>query len=296
MPQVSTALLVVACGLLPTRALAHGGDLSDPRVVLHVGDSYESCYFDLHPELKAGELRHFAAEGGQLIRFRQTSGADTLGAGTVDIGVGYQMFFLDDSKGAWNNTMSHPDAEHYLGQELPAPFLTLRFGITDDVDGELYGTLNPLSNYGFVGLAAKIRVLEQDERTPVSIAVRPSVSGLVGPSELQTWNVSIDLSVSRSFGGLTPFLGVAASTTIAAETSDDVDLAVQAAVRPVGFAGVEFAPGRSSSKESPKGGRRRAGGPPRALRPAPRCGGARRRRWAVPARIVPKLDTRGTFC
>lgn len=232
---------LTAAALSSTPALAHGGgDPQNPRVVLHVGNDYESCYFDLHPELTGGELRGFAAEGGQLIRFRQTSGADTLGAGTFDVGFAYQYFFLDDTKGAWNNTMSHPDTEHYLGQELGAPYLTLRFGITDDIDGELYGTANVQSNYGFVGLASKVRLLEQGQGSPVSVAVRPSLSGLVGPSELQAWNFNVDLSVSHSFHGIAPFVGMSLSTTLAAETSDDVDLGAQLAVRPLAFAGVDF--------------------------------------------------------
>jgi hypothetical protein len=227
--------------MLPARVLAHGGGgPSDPRVVLHEGYEYDVCYFDLHPELTANELREFAGEAGQVVRFRQTSGADTLGAGTVDVGVGYQLFFIDDTKGAWNNTMSHPGAEHYLGQELAFPYLTVRVGISDDVDGEVFGTLSPGSNYGFVGLAAKIRLIEESESMPVSVAVRPNVSGMVGPTELQVWNLGMDLSVSRSFHGLTPFVGVAVNTTVAAETSDDVDLDPQGTVRAAGFAGVDF--------------------------------------------------------
>jgi len=224
---------------LPTSASAHGGD--DPRGVgLHVGDAHDSCYFDLHPELTARQFRQFAAEGGQLARFRQTSGADTLGAGTFDVSLGYAYFFLDDAKGTWNNTMSHPQSDHYLGQELGIPYLTLRVGLTDDVDGEIYGTLNPGSNYGLVGVASKIRLLEQDERVPVSVALRPSMSALLGPSEVSVWNLAADLSVSRSFHGIAPFAGVALSSSLAVDNSDDTDAGNQLAVRPVAFGGVDF--------------------------------------------------------
>ena len=65
--------------------------------------------------------------------------------------------------------MSHPDAEHYLGQELGAPNLTVRVGVSDDIDVEAHGTANVQSNHGFVGL---------------------------GPTELQTWNLSVDLSAT----------------------------------------------------------------------------------------------------
>src|SRR5512144_1661753 len=197
-PLAATVGLLGALAL-PARVLAHAGGGGARDVVLHVGDAYSSCYFDLHPELTASEFREFAAEGGQMARFRQTSGAATLGAGSFDVALGYSLFFLDDTKGAWNNTMSHPAADHYLGEQLGIPYLALRVGVTDAVDAEAYGTLNPQSNYGLVGVAAKVRLLEQSERTPVSLAVRPSASGLGGPAEVQAWNLSTDVSVSREF-------------------------------------------------------------------------------------------------
>lgn len=224
---------------LPSGALAHGS--SDPRGVgLHVGNDHSSCYFDLHPELTARQFRQFAAEAGQLARFRQMSGAATLGAGTFDVNLGYATFFLDDAKGTWNNTMSHPQADHYLGQQLGIPYLSLRVGLTDEVDGELYGTVGPGSNYGLIGIASKIRLLEQDEDMPVSVAVRPSVSALVGPTEVQVWNVSADLSVSRDIHGLEPFAGVTLSSSLAVDSSNDTDAGSQVALRPVAFAGLDY--------------------------------------------------------
>ncbi len=231
----ATAGTVIFLGL----PIAAAGDETH-RVELHVGTDHESCYFDLHSELTEAEFHTFAAEGGQIIRFRQLSAADTLGRGIFDVSAGYALFFLDDTKGAWNNTMSHPDADHYLGQELGFPQLALRLGVTDDVDGEVFGSLNWLSNYGFVGGASKIRVLRQSETMPVSLAVRPSVSALLGPSELQVFNGAADVAVSRSFGGLSPFAGATLNTTLVRETSPDTDVASQVAYRPLGFAGVEY--------------------------------------------------------
>lgn len=241
-PGRVTATLGIAIALaLPTAAAAHGATGEDPRGVgLHVGDAYQSCYFDLHPELTEGDFQTFAAEAGQMARFRQMSSADTLGAGSFDLSLGYAYFFLDDTKGAWNDTMSHPEADHYLGQQLGLPLLAVRVGVTDRVDTELYGTLNPDSNYGLVGVASKIRVLQQSEGMPVSVAVRPSVSALLGPAEVQVWNLAGDLSVSRSFHGLSPFLGVSLASTLAVDASADTEVGNQVAFRPVGFAGLDY--------------------------------------------------------
>lgn len=226
---------------LPTRALAHGHGDPDPRGVgLHVGSAHDSCYFDLHPELTKRQFRQFAAEGGQILRFRQVSAADTLGAGTFDVNVGYATFFLDDTKGAWNNTMSHPQSDHYLGEQLGMPYLALRLGLTDRVDGEVFGSLNPASNYGLFGFASKIRLLDENDGAPVSLAVRPSMGALLGPSEVQAYNLATDLSVSRRFHGLAPFAGVTVSTTAVVDASPDTDVGHQSATRAVAFAGVDY--------------------------------------------------------
>lgn len=211
------------------------------RVDLHVDKAYDSCFFDLHPELTEGQFQQFAAEGGQVVRFRQMSAATTLGKGNFDVSMNYAYFFLDDEKGAWNNTMSHPEADHYLGQELGFPQLSLRVGLTDRVDAEAFGTVNFLSNYGFAGVASKIAILRQSPSMPVSVAVRPSVSGLMGPSEVQVVNASTDIAVSRTVvRGLSPFAGVTGSITAAIDSSDDTDVGNQAAARTVAFVGVEY--------------------------------------------------------
>lgn len=239
---LTTALGFLFALALPATARAHGDHAgADPRGIhLHVGTDHDSCYFDLHPELTAEEFREFAAQGGQVVRFRQVSGANTLGAGTFEVALGYGYVFIDDSRGSWNNTMSHPQSDHYLGQQLALPYLVLRLGLSDNVDGELQGSVNPASNYGFFGAATKVRLLRQDRGGPVSIALRPSVSGLVGPSEVQAWNLSTDLSISRSFHGLEPFLGAGLSSTLAVNASPDSDVPDQVAIRPTVFAGVNY--------------------------------------------------------
>ena len=95
-------------------------------------------------------------------------------------------------------------------------------------------------NYCFAGVASKIAILRQSPSMPVSLAVRPSVSGLVGPSEVQVVNLSTDIAVSRSFHGLSPFAGVTGRMTAAIDSSDDTDVGNQAAARTVAFAGVEY--------------------------------------------------------
>jgi hypothetical protein len=169
------------------------------------------------------------------------SSARTLGTRTIDVSLGYAYFFLDDSKGAWNNSMSHPTDDHPLGDQLGFPQLSIRYGVSDDLDAEVYGSVNWMSNYGFVGAATKIRLLDE-RQYPVSLSVRPSLSAMLGPSEVQVMNASTDVAVSRNLGeaGLAPFAGLGVSSTLAVETSSDTDVDPQVALRPLVFAGVEY--------------------------------------------------------
>src|SRR6185369_9786373 len=111
----------------------------------------------------------------------QLGDTDTLGKHKFDVSLQYTSTGIDDSKGAWNNTMSHKAADHYLGESIVLPQVAARFGVSDRVDVGVWGTLNPQSNYGVVGVDTKIALLRQGPGRPVTVAVRPSLSSLVGP-------------------------------------------------------------------------------------------------------------------
>jgi hypothetical protein len=232
--------LGLAAILAPAPAGAQSSHNGKPGPVLHVDGAYDSCFFDLHPELTQGEFDEFADEIGPVARFRQLGDATTLGKGKVDVSLLYTSTSIDDSKGAWNNTMSHPAADHYLGQAIAMPRLVARFGVSDRVDLGAWGTVNPQANYGLVGVDSKIVLLRQGLSRPVSVAIRPSITSLVGPSELWAASASIDVSVSRAFGPVSPYVGVATSASLAVERSDDVDLDPATGDDSLAYAGVSY--------------------------------------------------------
>jgi hypothetical protein len=207
---------------------------------LHVNDAYRSCFFELHSELTKAEFEEFAREIGSILRFRQLGDTTTLPKGKIDIGLQYASTSIDDSKGAWNNTMSHPTADHYLGDAIAFPRIVARFGATDRIDIGVWGGANTASNYGMVGADTKIALLRQSDGRPVSVTIRPSITSLVGPSDVWAGNVSVDLSVSRNFGRFAPYAGVAALSSVAIERSDAVDLEPGTAGSSVAFAGVTY--------------------------------------------------------
>ena len=221
-------------------ALAALAPIARAQPALHVDDSYDECFFDLHPELTQQEFDEFAREGGVVMHDYQLASAAPIGKGEIEVALDYTRTVIDDSKGAWNNTMSHPDEDHYLGDVRAFPRLGVRVGVSRRVDVGVWGTLSPGANYGFVGIQSKVTILDQDEAMPVSVAVRPTASALVGPEELLVADFGVDFSVSRNYKGLSPYLGFAAHTTGAFERSDDVDLDPGTAAHMAAFAGLSY--------------------------------------------------------
>jgi hypothetical protein len=220
---------------------AHPGGHDGTPAPLHVDDSYDECFFDLHPELTQAEFDEFAREGSVVMHDYQLGSAEALGRGEIAISLDYTSIGgIDDSKGAWNNTMSHPTDDHWLGHTLAFPRLSVRMGVSRRVDVGVWGTLAPGANYGFIGLESKVVILEQGEDMPVSFAVRPTAVGLLGPDELLVADTGIDFSVSRHWKGLSPYVGFAAHTTIAFERTDDVDLDPGTAAYTSGFVGLSY--------------------------------------------------------
>ena len=237
MRPFSTAITTIALVLILAAAPARAQS-SAPH--LHVADGYSSCFFDLHPELTKSEFVEFTAELGSVLRFRQLGDTATLGRGNVDVSLQFATTPIDDSKGAWNNTMSHPTSEHYLGDSIAFPRIVARYGMSDRVDVGAWGGFAPGANYGLIGGETKIALLRQETGRPVSVSIRPSFTSLVGPAEVWAGNASIDLSVSRTFGRWSPYVGGATTASLAVERSDDVDLDPATAEGSVGYAGLSY--------------------------------------------------------
>jgi hypothetical protein len=229
-----------AFGLLTTFSAASASAQSSTDAPLHVNTAYTRCFFDLHPELTKAEFEEFAGELGAILRFRQLGDTPTLGKGRFDVGMQYTMTPINDRKGAWNNTFSHPDADHPLGDSIEFPRIVARYGVSDRVDVGGWGGIAPGSNWGVVGFDTKVALVREDARHPVSVSIRPSIGVVVGPSELFASSASIDVSVGRTFGAWSTYAGLAATTAAAIERSNEVDLSPATAGDALAFAGVSF--------------------------------------------------------
>jgi len=232
--NVLGGLTVLGTFLFPPVVNAH----DDPT--LHVGYAYSSCYIDLHPELTADQFHVFAREFADAGAFVQMSGARSLAPGQVGIGISYVQTFVDDATPQWNNTFSHPGADHWLGQ--PAfPTLQARVGLPRSFQVEAMFTGDPNSNWGLLGAGVRAPVLSEANGLPVSAALRVTYVHLLGASELDLDAGTVEGIVSRTFGRFTPYVGIAGVVSRAVEQTPELSLGSETALGARATGGLEVA-------------------------------------------------------
>jgi hypothetical protein len=181
--------------------------------------------FDLRPGLTETEFAEFTAELGSVLRFRQLADTTTLGKGNVEVGVQFGNV---------------PTENRNLSRSISFPRIVARFGASDRVDVGAWGGFEPDASYGMAGVDTKIALLKQGPSWPVSVSIRPSFTTLIGPSEVWAANASIDVSVSRALGPVSPYAGIATTASLAIERSQDVDLNPATADGSLAYAGLSY--------------------------------------------------------
>ena len=174
--------------------------------------------FDLQPTLTKAEFKEFAGELGSVLRFRQLGDPAPLGRGKVDVGLQFANTPFEDAM----------------------PRVVGRFGLTDRVDVGAWGGFDTGGSWGLAGIDTSIALLRQGPGRPVTVSLRPSLTSLIGPSEVWVGNASIDVSVTRSFRYVSPYVGVATTASAAIERSKDVDLDPAVTEGSVAYAGVSY--------------------------------------------------------
>ncbi|MCO4760818.1 MAG: hypothetical protein KC502_04900, partial [Myxococcales bacterium] len=128
-PALLTSLLLLVTA---SQAQAHGG--AAPSLNLNPGIS--ECMMQFSPQLTLGQFQRFSRQIGLLSAYKQGAPATGIGAGNWNVGINFQSTGLDQFDGAWNNTFTHPESDHYL---LPT-------------EGLLKGTLSGPNLYARVGI------------------------------------------------------------------------------------------------------------------------------------------------
>ena len=200
-------ILTLAASLAPAPVLAQSGDIT------------------LRPDLTRDAFTAFTADLGSLLRFRHLGDSTTLGRGNADVAVELANMPIADGTRSWS---------------LSFPKVAARVGVSERVDLGVRGGINADSNYGLLGVETKVALMTEGPSRPVSVSIRPSLTSLVGPSDLWAASVGVDVAVSRAFGPLSPYAGLAATSTGAMERRDDLDLEAVSAGDSRAFAGVTY--------------------------------------------------------
>jgi hypothetical protein len=218
-------------------AVAHADD-----PVLHVDASVDDCEVRFAPELTQAAYHRFAREFGSVSAYKQMGAPGVIDRKGLSLGIEYMAFQVDEHAPAWNDTFVHPDATHWLGEDKRFPKLKLRVGVGRRTDVGAYYTMNPESNYGWLGIDVKHELLRQQPGMPVTLAVRGAYTKTLFVDDMDMHALSADVSAGHTFRyHITPYAGVGTDAVLARETSPMVTLDTEYNTVGRAFAGVELA-------------------------------------------------------
>jgi hypothetical protein len=235
--RITRAITLGALALAITHPLQAQTHLHPP---LHVDPRYEDCAVKFAATLTQPAFHRFAREFGSASAYKPGGPASTLGKGRISVSVEMMRFSVDEWSDAWNDTFAHPDEHHPLGSRRVFPKLNVRVGVADNADAGVYYTRNPNSNYGWLGLDARYRILAEDAGKPVTMALRGAYTRTLYVSDMDMNALSASVSVERRvWNRVRPYGGFGADAVLANETSDAVTLRSERIVVPHVFAGFD---------------------------------------------------------
>ena len=236
-PTLLVALLLLA----PAAALAHGSDGHAIDPPLHVDPTLEDCSVIFSADLTQDAFRRFVREFGSVSAFKPNATAAPLGRGGFTFGLEQLSFSLDDHSDAWNDTFSHPDAEHELGDEQSFPLARARVGVTGKLDLGAFWTRNMNANYGWLGLEARYAFANSGGDSPVHFAARAAYTKTLYVHDMDMHALTAELAGSRTlWNRLTPYAYVGGDVVFARERSDVVALHSETQVVPHVVGGAEL--------------------------------------------------------
>lgn len=223
--NILTAALIVALHI--STAFALGGK----HVKLHVNPRWKECSFQLDQSLTQQAWHQFTQEAGLVAYFRPLVDAQPMGKWNFEVSALQWGTAFNDEDAAWNDTFVHPDSTHWLkeGERLAFPGLTVRGGLTDDIDAGIYLTKNPNANYGFWGAQVQYNMVN-DTENEFAVSTRATASSLYGPEDVSFQIYGLDVLASKKIEiysdwiSVAPYAGASVHLTTSHEKSAVVDL------------------------------------------------------------------------
>lgn len=181
------------------------------------------------------QFRDLSREIGLAINFLPMSPAEPLGILGFDIGLAVSAIDIDEEASFWKDVVSDKDPPGYL----LLPKLQVEKGLPFGIDiGLLYSNL-PDSNISLIGGEIKWAILKGSIVSP-ALSVRGSYSALSGVDDIDIKTYRGDISMSKGFLFLTPYVGIGEILIKSSESSNQVSLEDESISAFTGFAGVKF--------------------------------------------------------
>jgi hypothetical protein len=205
--------IFLACALLSVSSAAFATD------DVHITGLAQTNFNDLSTDL------------GAVTSFKQVQGSTSEGIAGFDVGLNVSDTQVSH-KAAWSaatgeSVSNVPFADVLVSKGLPLGF---------DVGGE-YGFV-PGSNIHLYGVEARYAILDGGITEP-AVGVRAAYTHLTGVDDLSFNTESLDLTVSKGFGPLTPYVGVGEVWT-SSDPDASTTLGNFSQSNPEIFAGVSF--------------------------------------------------------
>ena len=180
------------------------------------------------------EFRSLSKEVGLAIVNIPMSPAAPLGILGFDVGVEASITNIHNNELFWTKvTTSAPPAS------LVIPKIHAQKGLPGNIDvGVVYSSV-PNSNITLIGGELKYAILEGSIATP-AVALRGSYTKLNGIPDLNLTSTEADLSISKGFGPLTPYVGIAEVIIQSSANNSSINFNSESIQVVRGFIGAKF--------------------------------------------------------
>ncbi len=179
------------------------------------------------------EFKDLSETIGLLISYKPLAPAEPLGILGFDIGAEVTAVNVDQNASFLTKAISDTNPPSYF----VFPKLHAQKGLPFGIDvGVVYAKVQG-SNIGLIGGEVKWAILKGTVATP-AIAIRGSYTSLMGVDDLDLSTYGIDLSASKGFAFLTPYVGVG-QVWIQSKENTVLPLSDENLSRTKGFAGLK---------------------------------------------------------
>lgn len=181
------------------------------------------------------DFRSLSKEVGLAIAVIPMEPAAPMGIFGFDIGIEASVVSIHNNDPFWSQVITNGSAP----SSLIIPKLHINKGLPANIDIGLVYSSVPNSNISLIGGDLKFAILEGSVATP-AVALRGSFSKLNGVPDLTLSSATVDLSISKGIGPVTPYAGVEEVFIQSTASNAALNLTAESIQSVKGFIGAKF--------------------------------------------------------